>query len=411
MKKSILYIGTLLLLTLNSKAQTSNEGMLYVSEDTKFSTVERFNNLDSASFFNDGITFIYSHFNNDGILDFYQNTGITKFIGRSNQAISGSKVSYLYNVLFENRSNTIPFQLSGNMHISGQADFFEGIVDNDNFGGEITFNTDASHINTSDYSHVDGPVNKFGNTQFTFPIGDGGYYRFGGISAPVNNTAVFEGKFYYENSNDLYPHELKAGIILEIDNQEYWTIPNESAADEDVLITLSWRDVTTPESMISAAGREALTIVRWDEATNMWVNEGGAIDAANKTVTAVATGYGVFTFARIVEGEVLGCSSLAIYNAVSPNGDGINDFFRIDSTDDCARDMHVLIFNRWGVKVFETNNYGQDGDVFDGTSTGRVTVKSADRLPTGTYFYILNYEYGDPQLGDRQKQTGFLYLN
>ncbi|MCG2418719.1 gliding motility-associated C-terminal domain-containing protein [Aequorivita sp. F47161] len=411
MKKSIVYIATLLFFTLYSKAQTSNEGMLYVSENTKFSTVERFDNLTTGSFYNDGNTFIYSHFNNDGTIDFYQNTGITRFVGNSNQAIRGSKISYLYNVLFNNRSATVPFQLYGNIDISGETEFFEGIVDNDNFGGEITFNTNASHINTSDYSHVDGEVNKFGDTEFTFPIGDGGYYRFGGISAPVNNTAVFEGKFYFENSNDLYPHDLKAGIILEIDNQEYWTIEKESSTKEDVLITLSWRDVTTPQSMISAAERETLTIVRWDEATNMWVNEGGAIDINNQTVTAVATGYGVFTFARIVEGEVLGCSSLAIYNAVSPNGDGMNDYFRIDVTDDCARDMHVLIFNRWGVKVFETDNYGPDGDVFDGTSTGRVTVKAKDRLPTGTYFYILNYEYGDPAVGNRHKQTGFLYLN
>ncbi|MEM0516895.1 gliding motility-associated C-terminal domain-containing protein [Aequorivita flava] len=411
MKKFLFSIALFMSFTLCIKAQTSNEGMLYVSEDTKFSTVERFNNLNTGSFYNDGNTFIYSHFNNEGVIDFYQNTGITRFIGRSDQMISGSKVSYLFNTLFNNTSNSVPFLLSGSIHISGEADFFEGIVDNDNFGGAITFNTNANHINTSDYSHVDGLVNKFGNTEFTYPIGDGGYYRFGGISAPASNSAVFDGKFYFENSNDQYPHDLKAGIILEIDNQEYWTIEKESSASEDLLITLSWRDVTTPATMISAAERETLTIVRWDEPTNMWVNEGGVINMGNQTVTAAATGYGVFTFGRLVEGEVLGCSSLAIYNAVSPNDDGMNDYFRIEATDNCARDMHVLIFNRWGVKVFETDNYGPDGDVFDGTSTGRVTIKSKDRLPTGTYFYILNYEYGDPALGNRHKQTGFLYLN
>ena len=71
MDKKFLYISGLLIFIFNGlKAQTSNEGMLYISDDTKFSTVERLNNKSSGSFYNDGEAFIYSHFNNDGILDF-----------------------------------------------------------------------------------------------------------------------------------------------------------------------------------------------------------------------------------------------------------------------------------------------------------------------------------------------------
>lgn len=411
MKKQLLYISALLFFTFKMIGQTSNEGMLYVSEDTKFSTVERFDNLATGSFYNDGDAFIYSHFNNDGLLDFYGKTGLTRFIGRSFQTISGTKVSYLYNVYFNNSSNTVPFQLAGNIDISGVSNFNEGIVDNDNFGGTITFNSEASHINTSDYSHVDGPVNKVGNKEFTFPIGDGGYYRFGGISAPLSSEAIFEGKFYFENSNDMYSHQLKAGVLEEIDNQEYWTIKEETATNEDVLITLSWRDVTTPQSMIDAAGKDALTIVRWDEATNMWINEGGAIDLENKTVTTAVKDYGVFTFGRVKPEAVLP-GGLTVYTAVTPNGDGINDYFFIDIPNDgSVRDLHVQIFNRWGVKVFESNNYGVGGDVFDGFSSGRLTIQNTKQLPSGTYYYILDYEYGAPGDNNRHKQAGFLYLS
>ncbi len=401
----------MLLFTFKVVAQTSNEGMLYVSEETKFSTVERFDNLNTGSFYNDGDTYIYSHFNNDGVLDFYQNTGLTRFIGTSNQAISGSKPSYLYDVLFNNNSNTIPFQLSGNINISGEADFHNGIVDNDNFNGQITFNSAAEHINTSDYSHVDGPVNKLGDKGFIFPIGDGGYYRFGGISAPASSQASFEGKFYFENSDEMYPHRLKAGVLKEIDNQEYWTIIEETATNEDVLITLSWRDVTTPQAMINAAQQDALTIVRWNEATNMWVNEGGAIDLNAKTVTTAISGYGVFTFGTVKPEAVLP-GGLTVYTAVTPNGDGKNDYFLIDIPNDgSVRDVHVQIYNRWGVKVFETNNYGQNGNVFDGFSTGRMTVNDSKQLPSGTYYYILDYQYGNPSENNRHKQAGFLYLS
>lgn len=411
MKKIILYICPLLLLAISVTAQTSNDGMLYVSEDTKFSTVERFNNLETGSFYNDGDTYIYSDFNNDGIIDFYFETGLTRFIGSTTQSITGTNISNLYNVLFNNTSNSVPFNLLGSLVVSGEAEFFEGIVDNDNYGGEFYFNTNASHFNTSDNSHVDGPVNKIGNTDFIYPIGDGGYYRFAGISAPVNNQTIFEGKFYFENSDNLYPHDLRAGGILEIDNQEYWTITKETSGNEDVLVTLSWRDVTTPESMINAAETNGLTIVRWSEDENMWIDEGGAIDLANKTITTAVKGYGTFTLGRINEPEVLGCNSLTIYNAVSPNNDGINDFFNIEVTDNCARNLRVKIFNRWGVKVFETDNYGPNGDLFYGYSDGRVTVEAGKRLPTGTYFYILQYDYDNPATNNLHKETGFLYLN
>lgn len=412
MQEKSLYISILLLFGFSfMKAQTSNEGVLYVAENTQFSTVERFSNLNTGAFYNDGDTFIYSHFHNDGVIDFYQNTGLTRFIGSSEQNITGTQTSYLYHVLFENTFSSSPFHLSGAINISGTSNFYEGIVDNDNFGGEMTFNTNANHINTSDYSHVDGPVNKFGNTEFTFPIGDGGYYRFGGISAPGNSSALFEGKFYFENSDPLYSHILRAGVIEEIDNQEYWTIEKVSSNTENGLITLSWRDVTTPSSMITAAEQNALVIVRWDVATNMWVDEGGVIDLDNQTVTTSVNGYGVLTFGRVKSDLILPCG-IVVYNSVTPNGDGKNDYFLIDqSNNECARNLKVKVFNRWGVKVFETDNYSLTGDVFDGFSSGRLTMKNSETLPSGTYYYILEYGYGVETENNYHKQAGYLYLS
>lgn len=408
------YIYTLLTISFVSfrlSAQITNQGEATVAPETIVSMVSDFDNTPSGEFFNDGNIYIYGHFNNDGVVDFYQNTGLTQFTGGSDQNISGAKVSYLYDVYFNNSSNTVPFKVSGSIDISGEADFYNGILDNDNYGGKITFNTDAFQINTSDYSHVDGPVNKFGNTEFTYPIGDGGFYRFAGISAPSNTAAIFEGKFYFENSDVLYPHKFKAGVIQEIDNQEYWTIKKESSTNEEMLITLSWRDVTTPQPMIDAAQRDALTIVRWNPDTNMWVDEGGAINLEAQTITTAVNGYGVFTFGRVKTDLVLS-GDIVVYNSVTPNGDGKNDYFFIDTSN--SKDIYnlnVQVFNRWGVKVFESDNYGIDGDVFDGFSKGRMTVDKSEQLPTGTYFYILDYQYGNPSENKRHKQAGFLYLS
>ncbi len=105
---------------------------------------------------------------------------------------------------------------------------------------------------------------------------------------------------------------------------------------------------------------------------------------------------------------------VTVYNAVSPNGDGVNDYFKINtgSSSSCTENMQVEVYNRWGVKVFETNNYGEYGDLFDGFSRGRLNVNGDEQLPSGTYFYILKFDYeaGSNQL-ETFKKAGYLYLN
>lgn len=122
------YIYTLLTISFVSfrlSAQITNQGEATVASETIVSMVSDFDNTPSGEFFNDGNIYIYGHFNNDGVVDFYQNTGLTQFTGGSDQNISGAKVSYLYDVYFNNSSNTVPFKVSGSIDISGEADFLQ----------------------------------------------------------------------------------------------------------------------------------------------------------------------------------------------------------------------------------------------------------------------------------------------
>jgi gliding motility-associated-like protein/uncharacterized repeat protein (TIGR01451 family) len=96
------------------------------------------------------------------------------------------------------------------------------------------------------------------------------------------------------------------------------------------------------------------------------------------------------------------------YNYVTPNNDGINDYFRISCIEDYPNN-NVQIFNRWGVLVFETDGYRNETNDFRGVSEGRVTVKQGDLLPTGTYFYIIRFT-GDENPGN-SSYSGYLYLN
>jgi gliding motility-associated-like protein len=112
--------------------------------------------------------------------------------------------------------------------------------------------------------------------------------------------------------------------------------------------------------------------------------------------------------------QVLGCGTVIIHNAITPNGDGLNEIFIIENIDDtiCYPENAVEIYNRWGVLVFDTKNYNNTTNHFDGVSRGRTTIKQGSGLPTGTYFYVLNYTSFDLNGNPVQnKKEGYLYLS
>jgi gliding motility-associated-like protein len=113
--------------------------------------------------------------------------------------------------------------------------------------------------------------------------------------------------------------------------------------------------------------------------------------------------------------KVLGCEAIVIHKALTPNNDGFNDQLVIDGVEDniCyPSGITVEIYNRWGILVFETSKYSNTDNYFDGYSRGRTTISKSEGLPTGTYFYILNYESFD-NTGNIQmnKKEGFIYLS
>jgi uncharacterized repeat protein (TIGR01451 family)/gliding motility-associated-like protein len=102
-----------------------------------------------------------------------------------------------------------------------------------------------------------------------------------------------------------------------------------------------------------------------------------------------------------------GCK-IIVNNGVSPNGDGINDYLHIYGLG-CYSSNEIEIFNRWGVKVFETKNYeNSDINGFKGISNGRTTINQGDGLPTGHYWYVLKYLGFD---GKNHSKTGYIYVS
>lgn len=89
-----------------------------------------------------------------------------------------------------------------------------------------------------------------------------------------------------------------------------------------------------------------------------------------------------------------------VYNAVSPNGDGLNDFFFIEGLRDIFMDFKLEVYNRWGRLIWTGDNNKPDWD-------GRVNhAVGDDNSPGATYYYILylnDDNYPNPL-------NGYLYL-
>lgn len=404
MKKHIALL-TFLLFSLTIKAQIVNKGMAYLSPDTKFVSLYDFNNQDGGEFYNDGRASFYKNFNNDGVFDFYENTGRTLFIGQSVQQLSGANPSRFYELIFNNNSLMTPFQLSGDFNIYHFANFSQGIVDNRIFGGKIIFQNETEALNPSDQSFVNGPVEKWGDSDFNYPIGDGGFYRLTGTSGGMVSNH-YQAEYFYANSNNQYAHNQKEATILSINNREYWSMESVEDVGDQLFVTFSYHNMATPQEFITAATQNALAIVRWDFNTEEWINEEGSVNINDKSITTIVQKLGVFTLGRVEADEEDDECEVEVFNLIDISGASDNKFMRIQS--DCAENFAVKVFNRWGVKVFETDYYGPEGDVFDGFSGGRLMMGNKDHLPTGTYFYILNYRDANQQKS--KEEIGYVYI-
>ncbi|MDD4217532.1 MAG: gliding motility-associated C-terminal domain-containing protein [Bacteroidales bacterium] len=115
-----------------------------------------------------------------------------------------------------------------------------------------------------------------------------------------------------------------------------------------------------------------------------------------------------------------GCTDTAIRNitirsehtvwaptAFTPNGDGINDCFRVCGIGINRHTFDIKIYNRWGELVFASDNFDPEADcsscgagAWDGTKGSR---NAGDKyLPNGIYYWNVRFTDLD-QIGHEQQ--------
>ena len=86
--------------------------------------------------------------------------------------------------------------------------------------------------------------------------------------------------------------------------------------------------------------------------------------------------------------KAINCGELFLPNAFSPNEDGINDVLHVKINPKCVSSFNILIFDRWGEKVFESDDLNFS---WDGTFRGKA-------LNTAVFVYQLKLKLLNKEL-------------
>ncbi|MDO6814041.1 gliding motility-associated C-terminal domain-containing protein [Tenacibaculum soleae] len=380
------------------QAQVINKGDFYVANNTMVSVYDNTINNDGSELVNNGDLYFFKDLANNGNITFTSNNNISGvyFVGDEQQIISGSGLTNVFDIEFNNSTSSFAFSLEKELIIHGTLLFQNGVIHNTT-QGVLSFQSNSDYENLNNQSYANNKARKKGNSAFIFPVGDYKLDTFISrpleISASDNINNQFLVTFNWSNSDVDFSHNSKEPSIGLIDMNEFWEI-NREIGNFDVSITLTWNNITTPDFIRS--NPTDMIIVRWNGFK--WVNEGGVVDVGNSKITSNVSEYGIFTLASKSNIEVARVANMS--DSFSPNGDGINDTFEILGLVDSYPNFKMKVYDKYGKLLFNYRNNGNlSPNWWDGTLEGK-------EMPVATYWYVI--DYNDSKTKAYQ---GWLYLN
>lgn len=96
-----------------------------------------------------------------------------------------------------------------------------------------------------------------------------------------------------------------------------------------------------------------------------------------------------------------------VFNAITINNNNQNDFLSIKNIEYFV-DNSIEIFDKYGKLVYKTEKYGVNNNLFYGISKGNDVILKNKKLPTGTYYYVLNIKNNAISINKTKK--GFIYI-
>lgn len=138
------------------------------------------------------------------------------------------------------------------------------------------------------------------------------------------------------------------------------------------------------EWRFTRAGQSEPFLLRYDEDTEYNFNESGSFSVELRVSFVQGTdtiAYAMDTPFSLTISE----SKLEVPNAFTPNGDGVNDVFRVKDGYQSIVQFHAAVFDRWGKKLCE---WSDPAGGWDGRSGGH-------DVPDGAYYLNLQARGAD----------------
>ena len=166
--------------------------------------------------------------------------------------------------------------------------------------------------------------------------------------------------------------------LQSISNKRYWHIDVESGSMPDSPVILPLRE----ESWSVATDK--IVVVESDSPNENFTSLGRSFFEGAADLGRISSEFNVSKPFLSLATEATE-AELIVYNAVSSNSDGLNDYMRIENIENYPGNK-LTVFNRWGDKVFEIDNYDNNERVFN----GRANINGQSGLISGSYFYVLD---------------------
>lgn len=211
-----------------------------------------------------------------------------------------------------------------------------------------------------------------------------------GFSQPNTNWVIGSAGMHKEAGNLMVSFTVGEAVVNTFETTSFIFTQGFHQPSSSTGGSLLINSAVTDASCLTAKNGEAIAnVLNGTSPYNFsWSPEGGN----SQTATGLSPGtyYLVVTDAMGREGkDTVQVGAIAddaceihVWGGITPNSDGINDDWHIDGIT-IFPDNTVTIYNRWGTVVWNAKSY----DNVDKLWTGKDL--NGDKLPDGTYFYIL----------------------
>ena len=281
--------------------------------------------------------------------------------------------------------------------------FLSGVIVADRGSGEqyglMSFGENSTTERADHNSHVDGFVRSHNRESFIYPTGNDN------ILQPVHfksdaNDAVLDFAFNHDSHIDLTTES----ELEKVSDEFYWSIKGTGNSK----LYLSWNTFSNLDKLtdnklenLAIAAYDGLSWrnipaqideIACDEDTTLSLLSGSisTIEAVNPALDSA------ITLARKEKG-VEELYDFEVSEAITPNGDGINDTWYVEDILDHPNSS-IKVFNRLGQIIYRAKGYQNDW-------SGHFKNNS-EILPKGSYFFTIDLE--DDGTVDK---TGWIYIS